>query len=427
MITGAVGMALLLMVCQTDGCSELFTNSCTCIDDRSKGPSVHTVRKKVICSKENLSDPPDPRVLPNRTVHLILSNNKIVVLKNDSFLGLYALEKLDLKNNLISTIMPGAFHGLTEMKRLDLSNNRIGCLIPAIFHSLGELNRLNLSGNIFSNLHPNLFDPLVSLKLVDFNTESLMCDCNMQWVLNWERNSSARISEATVCAYPRALQGQQFKSLKESQLGCDGPLELPTLQLIPSLRQVVFQGDRLPFQCTATYIDNTTQVLWYHNSAPVRPEAESGLTVEDSMIHDCSFISSELILSNIYLLASGEWECVISTSRGNSSRKVEIVVLETSASYCPAEHVTNNRGEFRWPRTLSGIVSYQLCLQYPSFSVIRPSLEKKASRRCGRSGQWETGDYSECLYINDYTRTLHIFTRVIRGNSIIMLEALERV
>uniref|UniRef100_A0A4W3HBM2 Ig-like domain-containing protein n=1 Tax=Callorhinchus milii TaxID=7868 RepID=A0A4W3HBM2_CALMI len=279
--------------------------------------------------------------------HRILSNNKIVVLKNDSFLGLYALEKLDLKNNLISTIMPGAFHGLTEMKRLDLSNNRIGCLIPAIFHSLGELNRLNLSGNIFSNLHPNLFDPLVSLKLVDFNTESLMCDCNMQWVLNWERNSSARISEATVCAYPRALQGQQFKSLKESQLGCDGPLELPTLQLIPSLRQVVFQGDRLPFQCTATYIDNTTQVLWYHNSAPVRPEAESGLTVEDSMIHDCSFISSELILSNIYLLASGEWECVISTSRGNSSRKVEIVVLETSASYCPAEHVTNNRGEFR--------------------------------------------------------------------------------
>lgn len=37
----------------------------------------------------------------------------------------------------------------------------------------------------------------------------------------------------------------------------------------------------------------------------------------------------------------------MSTVQGNASRKVEIVVLETSASYCPAERVANNRGDFR--------------------------------------------------------------------------------
>lgn len=45
--------------------------------------------------------------------------------------------------------------------------------------------------------------------------------------------------------------------------------------------------------------------------------------------------------------AKGEWECVVSTGRGNMSRSVEIMVLENSASFCPEDKVVNNRGEFR--------------------------------------------------------------------------------
>ncbi|XP_078095777.1 adhesion G protein-coupled receptor A2 isoform X2 [Mustelus asterias] len=280
-----------------------------------------------------------------------------------------------------------------------------------MFQSLTSLTKLNLSGNIFSTLHPDLFGALVSLKAVDFNSEFLICDCNMRWALNWKKNSSVRISEETICAYPKTLRGQLFKDLKESQLVCDGPLELPILQLIPSLRQVVFQGDRLPFLCTATYLDNSTQVLWYHNNILVQPEATGSVVIVDSLIHDCTLISSELILSNIYLLASGEWECVITTSRGNASTKVDIVVIDTSATYCQAERVINNRGDFRWPRTLAGITAYQPCLQYPysSSSLDSASLQKKTSRKCERSGQWEDADYSECLYTNDYTRVLYTF------------------
>ncbi|XP_041066357.1 adhesion G protein-coupled receptor A2-like [Carcharodon carcharias] len=409
-----LGVGLLLwlwLACQTHCCSELLTNSCVCIEERSKAPTYPQMRRKVICSKKELVDIPQPSILPNRTVHLILSNNKIIKLKTGAFAGFQALEKLDLKNNLISTIQPGAFRGLPFLKRLDLSNNRIGCLNPAMFQSLTSLTKLNLSGNIFSTLHSDLFGALVSLKAVDFNTEFLICDCNMRWVLNWKKNSSVRITEETICAYPKTLRGQLVKDLKESQLVCDGPLELPILQLIPSLRQVVFQGDRLPFLCTATYLDNSTRVLWYHNNIPVQQEEEDGVIIVDSLIHDCSLISSELILSNIYLLASGEWECVITTSRGNASRKVDIVVIDTSATYCQAERVTNNRGDFRWPRTLAGVTAHQPCLQYPysSASLNGASLEKKTFRKCQRSGQWEEADYSQCLYTNDYTRVLHTF------------------
>ncbi|XP_060712720.1 adhesion G protein-coupled receptor A2 isoform X2 [Hemiscyllium ocellatum] len=401
----------LCLLSQADCCSQLLTNTCICIEERPKGASYPEVRRKVVCSKQELQDVPQSSLLPNRTAHLILSNNKIVILKAGAFSGLQALEKLDLKNNLISTIQPGAFQGLSALRRLDLSNNRIGCLKPAMFQNLTNLTRLNLSGNIFSTLHPELFAALVSLKVVDFNTEFLICDCNMRWVLNWQQRRLVRVSKDTLCAYPRALRRQPFRDLKESQLVCDGPLELPILQLIPSLRQVVFQGDRLPLLCTATYLDNSTRVLWYHNNMLVQPQEEGAVITVESLIHDCCLISSELILSNIYLLASGEWECVITTSRGKVSRKVDIVVIDTSATYCQAEQVTNNRGEFRWPRTLAGITVYQPCLQYPypSSSVNGVSLEKRTSRKCQRSGQWEDADYSECLYTNDYTRVLYTF------------------
>lgn len=57
--------------------------------------------------------------------------------------------------------------------------------------------------------------------------------------------------------------------------------------------------------------------------------------------------SSEVILSNVDVGISGIWECVVSSSRGNASQRMEIVVLETSATYCPTERVSNNKGDFR--------------------------------------------------------------------------------
>ncbi|NXN97770.1 AGRA2 protein, partial [Rhinopomastus cyanomelas] len=342
----------------------------------------------------------------------LLSNNRITVLENGSFAGLWALEKLDLKNNLISRVQPGAFLGLSELKRLDLSNNRIGCLSASVFQGLPNLLRLNMSGNIFSSLPPGVFDELPSLKVVDFGTEYLTCDCSLRWVLRWARSRSAVIAERTACAYPRHLRSLALRSARDAQLRCVGTPELHTHHLIPSLRQVVFQGDRLPFQCTATFLDNSTQIRWYHNRQPVRGDAGGGVILRDSLVHDCTFITSELILSNVHLSANGEWECAVSTSQGNVSKKVEIVVLETSASYCPAERVTNNRGDFRWPRTLAGITAFQPCLQHPFAAgpaAGGSGSEKQAWRRCDRTGRWQEGDYSHCLYTNDITRVLYTF------------------
>ncbi|XP_058493111.1 adhesion G protein-coupled receptor A2 [Solea solea] len=397
----------------SQACPGLLASSsgCSCTEERPKAHGVQAVGKRVSCSKEDLTEAPDPGLLPNRTVTLILSHNKIRVLRNGSFLGLFALDKLDLKHNLISMIMPGAFQGLSELRKLDLSNNRIGCLTADMFQGLTNLTKLNLSGNIISTMVPGVFQELPSLKLVNFNSDHLSCDCGLRWVPGFFRTSSAKLGDETLCAYPRSLRGKPLRGLRESQLSCDGPLELHTLSLLPSQRQVVFKGDRLPFHCTASLVDKITTLHWRHNGQLVTSDPDMGVNLENSVLHDCTFITSELILFNVHVESSGEWECVVSTGRGNASLTVEIVVLENSASFCPEEKVINNRGEFRWPRTLAGITSHQYCLQlrYPSLTVEGGVEQKKASRYCDRTGKWEEGDYSNCHYTNGITRVLHTF------------------
>ncbi|KAG2462043.1 AGRA2 protein, partial [Polypterus senegalus] len=155
-------------------------------------------------------------------------------------------------------------------------------------------------------------------------------------------------------------------------------------------------------------------VQWYHNGNFIETKEESGVFVEENIVHDCCLITSELILSNIDVMASGDWECLVTSSRGNSSSKVEIVVLETSAPYCSAERVINNKGEFRWPKTLAGITAFLPCMQYPFGTVTSNGIlkERRAFRRCDRAGHWMEDDYSECPYSNEVTRVLHAFSQV---------------
>ncbi|KAF1565349.1 UNVERIFIED_CONTAM: Adhesion G protein-coupled receptor A3, partial [Eudyptes pachyrhynchus] len=372
------------------------------------------VEVKVVCSNLELAQVLPHEALPNRTVTLILSNNKITELKNGSFSGLNLLERLDLKNNLISTIDPGAFLGLSSLKRLDLTNNRIGCLNADIFRGLVNLIRLNLSGNLFSTLTQGTFDHLGSLKSLEFQTDYLLCDCNILWMHQWLKERNITVRE-TKCAYPKSLQSQSVTGVKQELLTCEPPLELPSFYMTPSHRQVVFEGDSLPFQCMASYIDQDMQVLWYQDGKIVETDESQGIFVEKNMIHNCSLIASALTISNIQAGSTGNWGCHVQTRRGNNTRTVDIVVLESSAQYCPPERVVNNKGDFRWPRTLAGITAYLLCTRYSAGSGIYPGNsqdERRAWRRCDRGGYWAEEDYSRCQYANDVTRVLYMFNQM---------------
>ncbi|XP_073502909.1 adhesion G protein-coupled receptor A3 [Phyllobates terribilis] len=369
---------------------------------------------KVVCNCPDSGRTLPLGALPNRTSSLILNSNKITELKNASFEGLSFLERLDLRNNLISTIEPGAFWGLSTLKRLDLANNRIGCLNADIFKGLPALVRLNLSGNLFSSLPQGTFANLSALKSLEFQTDYLLCDCNLLWMLQWIKTKNITVRE-TKCSYPKSLQGQPIPAVKPEQLTCDSPLELPSFYMTPSHRQVVFEGDSLPFQCMASYIDQDMQVLWYQDGRIVETDESQGIFVQKNMIHNCSLIASALTISNIQAGSTGNWGCRVQSRRGNNSRTVDIVVLESSAQYCPIDRVINNKGDFRWPRTLAGITAYLLCTRYSAGGGIYPGNQQddiRAWRRCDRGGFWAEDDYSRCQYANDVTRVLYMFNQM---------------
>ncbi|XP_074088213.1 LOW QUALITY PROTEIN: adhesion G protein-coupled receptor A1 [Macrotis lagotis] len=394
-------------------CPELALDGCLCAAERAgpQGPGRPPPRLRVACAGGDLLAAPPPELLPSRTVSLILTNNKILGVKSGAFLGLPLLERLDLKNNLISVVEPRAFLGLPRLKRLDLSNNRIGCLTPQVFAGLTNLHKLNLSGNIFSGLMYGLFSELLALKVLHFSTDSLICDCHLRWVSEWAQNSSVRLAEETTCAYPAALRGRPLRSLPEDQLTCAGPLELPLFQLIPSQSQVVFHGDQLPFQCTATLVDNTTQAHWYHNGQLIETDEARGMLVKESVIHDCSLITRELTLSSIGSDAAGSWECRVSNIYGNKTKGVEITVLEVMEPYCPEERIWTKKGDFRWPRTLVGMTASHPCLPFSlSLVSLRSSPEEpRARRKCGPAGRWDEADLSACPSFQAVTQVLLAF------------------
>lgn len=103
-----------------------------------------------------------------------------------------------------------------------------------------------------------------------------------------------------------------------------------------------------------------------------------GITCDNEL--SISSLSSELILFNVHVEASGEWECVVSTGRGNTSRSVEIVVLENSASFCPEDKVVNNRGEFRLVTVTLFIVTYLRHSVLSLFSGVNPQVAKNSGR-----------------------------------------------
>ncbi|KTF91686.1 hypothetical protein cypCar_00019794, partial [Cyprinus carpio] len=122
-----------------------------------------------------------------------------------------------------------------------------------------------------------------------------------------------------------------------------------------------------------------------------------------------------LTISNIQPGFTGNWECRVRTSRGNNTRTVHIVVLESSAKYCLPDRVSNNKGDYRWPRTLAGITAYLPCKRQVSGAGIysgSSAEDRRAWRRCGRSGQWAEDDYSHCEYMKDVTRVLYIINQM---------------
>lgn len=100
-----------------------------------------------------------------------MDDNEITDVDENTFRGLYDLEKLFLGNNLIATLHKDIFSDLYHMVELQLQSNRLKELPAGLFEKTVNLERLDLKNNKIAVIECQ-FSTLKKLKVVDFTFNS---------------------------------------------------------------------------------------------------------------------------------------------------------------------------------------------------------------------------------------------------------------
>lgn len=111
-------------------------------------------------------------VLPGLST-LILSDNLITDIDDNSFLGLKLLTDLHLARNKIFDLSPDCFRHTNHLLFLDLSNNKLDEIQLKTFSNLNKLQFLYLNGNSIRSLPKRLFYQLYELLYLDISGNNL--------------------------------------------------------------------------------------------------------------------------------------------------------------------------------------------------------------------------------------------------------------
>lgn len=115
--------------------------------------------------------------VPQRLVHLDLSNNLIGIIINNFADGMRRLEFLNLRNNIINEIYPNVLSNATRLRHLDLSHNKLRMLRDGAFlGNFVNLTTLSLASNKLVSINPATmaeFDRFQALNLLDLSGNRL--------------------------------------------------------------------------------------------------------------------------------------------------------------------------------------------------------------------------------------------------------------
>ncbi|XP_065179812.1 leucine-rich repeat-containing protein 15-like [Sycon ciliatum] len=136
--------------------------SCSC-----DGAPTHTVD----CASRGLTMVPGG--IPNTTLYLYLSSNRLASLPPDVFANLTLLQYLYLGGNHIQNLSDGVFSGLTNLEQLRLHDNQIQNLSDGVFSDLPNLGTLHLHDNQIQNLSDGVFSGLPNLRTLHLHDNQI--------------------------------------------------------------------------------------------------------------------------------------------------------------------------------------------------------------------------------------------------------------
>ena len=172
---------------------------------------------------QNLFETLPPAVFKNlfSLKNLNLRNNKIRSIASDAIVGLTSLEILELQENELLYLPSSFLISFTSLTELKLDFNKLSYLDEDVFVSSTMLTTLTLSNNHFVGFNRSTFDPLrSSVKSIDISGNSLVCDCQIEWLAEFFNGSSPTLlhKEDTFCSPSSAslepLRGKPFSTFE---------------------------------------------------------------------------------------------------------------------------------------------------------------------------------------------------------------------
>lgn len=275
---------------------------------------------------------------------LNLSTNNISSISQEAFGQMSHLETLLLNNNKISwTVedMSGPFSKLQNLNIFNLASNHIKSINSRAFEGLSSLTELDLRGNNITSIQQHAFESMTKLKRLHLNSSSLLCDCNLLWIVKWIKEKSEQKYVTAACAYPSEVRGVPISKLKEENCG-DSPK--PKVVEHPKAHLAI-KGHTANLVCSATSnpFSNMT-FLWRKNNGDInKPLLYENITTPTSGQPRATSI---LIIPNVTHADGGRYQCVVSNSFGTtySTRARVNIVTFPRFTKTPA-NVTVRTGE----------------------------------------------------------------------------------
>ncbi|XP_019534117.2 adhesion G protein-coupled receptor A3 [Aedes albopictus] len=343
------------------------------------------------------------------------------------------LTHIDLSRNKISSLDGKIFHNMTRLRSLDLSNNAIRRIDSGVLSNLLAMKKLNFSQNQIVSIEQGAFDNMPNLKILDLSSNPLACNCDLLWLVPWSMNASVKLQPAPKCGTP--FKNMLLKKLRVGvDLHCASAGEAPMLQLIPSVDQVLFQGDPLRLRCRAPRLavgsvrdsedihirshifwgwsstrttEDPLQDIVFHEPLKLFPSS----TISTRPLSDGGILDSTLIIPQVKANHSGTWDCRLVTSSASFSKRISVIVISNETHFCPETYTHDSKGSYSWPKTITGRTVHLPCANDAGTTV------PYAYYTCTMNGTWINFDATSCAYVLESTRVLEQFSKTnLSGN-----------
>ena len=202
----------------------------------------------------------DMRIL----IEIDLSDNHVMTLEPDTFLGNERLRILILSGNPLGTLRNLQFPVLQHLRNLELQRCSLTEVHGQAFARLTGLEFLKLDTNQLEYLESSVISGLARLKTLTLDGNRWRCDCRLRDFRTWliPDVPSKLYSVPQICSGPPRLEGRRWEDVKPTEFACE-----PKVFVLASSIQEETNGN-LSLACR-TSGDPEPEVWWQLNGGPV--------------------------------------------------------------------------------------------------------------------------------------------------------------